>query len=183
MTKTFGYLILIPALLALLATTSCGTDKHSGELNRIDSLLAVLDTAETMLNSIDTTQTIASYKVYAVNILKIREGFQSREDSLVWSVITRYGLLRKPLRDYKKHFVNFSNEIETSRKQLDDLKADIRKNIIKTEQIEGYTADEAAFVNYIYLSVKSITENTRMYLDMYIELNPQVEKLLIEERI
>jgi len=113
----------------------------------------------------------------------IKDNFDEKNDDEVWRVITRYGLIRKPLRDFKKHYINYSEEIEFSKSQLTNLKADIKNNILTEDLIEQYIKEEAEFVNYLNLSVGGLMEITNNYYQQYLELNPLVEKFINEKKI
>jgi len=145
--------------------------------------MKVLDSVNLKLNSLDTSVVQSYYKEYSKNIKLIKENFKEKNDEEVWSVITRYGLLRKPLRDFKDHYIYYSKEISFSRKQLVNLKADIKNNILTEDKILKYLKDEAEYVKYYNLSVSGLMENTQNYYNQYLELNPKVEKFLSKNKI
>jgi len=163
--------------------TSCHTDKFEKQYKQIDSLVGVLDTAYNKLNELDTSVVQSYYETYTQNIKHIKDNFDEKNDDEVWRVITRYGLIRKPLRDFKKHYINYSEEIEFSKSQLTNLKADIKNNILTEDLIEQYIKEEAEFVNYLNLSVGGLMEITNNYYQQYLELNPLVEKFINEKKI
>ena len=162
---------------------SCSSNRFSHEINSIDSLISVLDSAHYKLNLLDTAVIQSSYDIYVKNIEQIREAFEEKKDDEVWKVLTRYGLLRKPLRDFQKYYKKFSQEIDFSRMQLLNLKSDIKDNILDEAKIKMYMKEEAEFVKYIMLSVSNLMDMTQNYFNQYLELNPQIEKLLIEDKI
>jgi len=171
-------LLLINALLS-----SCNHRANVVFVEKIDSLIVVLDSSTKELNLIDTAVISSDYKIYTHNIKLIREQFNNKENDSVWHVITRYGLLRKPMRDFKKHYINYGKEINVSREQLQDLRADVEKNNIPADSIEIYINEEAAFVTYIKFSVKGLMETTTRYYNQFKELNPIVEEFLAQKKI
>ncbi len=176
--KTLFGILLLNALLC-----SCNHQANVVFVEKIDSLFVVLDSSTKELNLIDTAVISSDYKTYTHNIKLIREQFNNKENDSVWHVITRYGLLRKPMRDFKKHYVNYGKEINVSREQLGDLRTDIENNNIPADSIEIYINEEAAFVKYIHFSVKGLMETTARYYNQFKELNPIVEKFLAEKKI
>jgi len=183
MTKRFACYLVFFLVASCLLITSCASDKHAKQITQIDSLLVVLDSSTLKLNLLDTSVVESYYKVYTNNIKQIKSSFDSKDDDEVWSVITRYGLLRKPLRDFKKHHTKYSEEIAFTREQLINLKADIKNNVLSEEKIIKYISDESEFVNYINFSVAGLIENTQKYFNQYLELNPKVEMYLSEGKI
>ena len=170
---------IISSLVALcFLITSCSSNKFSKQITQIDSLNVVLDSSFSKLNSLDTSVVQSYYLKYSDNIKLIRNNFKEKEkeDEEIWSIITRYGMIKKPLRDFKKNFVKYSKEISISHKQLNDLKSDIKNNILTKDQIIQYIKEESEFVKYINVSVSGLMENTKIYFNQYLELNPKVEK-------
>ncbi len=176
--KVFLLVLLLNGLFC-----SCSHCSHSVYVEKIDSLLLVLDSSSKELNLIDTAVVSSDYKVYTQNLKLIRERFNDKENDSVWHVITRYGLIRKPLRDFKKHYINYSKEINVSQQQLKDLRTDIENNNIPADSIEIYFNEEAAFVKFISFSVKGLMETTTKYFNQFNELNPVVEKFIAEKKI
>jgi len=169
--------LILSFLIALcLLSTSCSTDKYNKQISQIDSLNAVLDSALKKLNTLDTTVVQSHFKEYSKNIKIIRENFKEKDNNEIWTVLTRYGMLKKPLRDFTNHYVKYSKQISFSRKQLSNLKADIKDNAVAKDKVLQYIGEEASFVNYIKISVSDLIENTQNYNNQFLELNPKVEK-------
>jgi len=176
--KKIVALIFTISLSALVFFNTCKTGKYNEEIATIDSLMTVLNNSEKLLNKIDTNEISLHFDIYIQNLSKIRESFSDRDDEEAWQVYTRYGLIRKYLRDYKKNHDEFVKEIAVAKNQLDALKQNIKKNTFEEELIEQYIHEEAAFVTYISISVEHLVEHTTTYNEMFKELNPKVEKLI-----
>lgn len=183
MTKRFINYLIIFLVASCLLYTSCTSGKYAKQITKIDSLLIVLDSSFSKLNLLDTSVVESYYKVYVNNIKQIKNSFEKKDNEEVWSVITRYGLLRKPLRDFKKHYTKYSKEISFTQEQLNNLKADIKNDVLSEDKISQYINDESEFVNYINFSVTGLIENTQKYFYQYLELNPKVEMFLSEGKI
>ncbi len=158
--------------------TMCKSTQYSKEIAYVDSLLVVLDKREALLNEIDTVEIQRDFRIYLDNLDRIREQFTDRDDEETWSIYTRYGLIRKPLRDYKKNYDEMMVEINYARRQLNALKENLKHNTYEPDVVEEYIREETSFVNYIDLTVENLHYNTTRYHNMFKELNPQVEDLL-----
>jgi len=170
--------VILISLSFVFVFNSCNSIKYQKEIAHIDSLLAVIDSSYINLNSLDTAAIKEHYSIYVENLKLLRETFTDKDDDNTWSIYTRYGLIRKPLRDFQKHFDNFTYEIDKSKEQLTILKLNIIKKPFKPHLIKKYIEDEEVFVSYIKISVDNLMENTKKYNDMFLELNPKVEALL-----
>ncbi len=176
--KKFFLMVVTAAILWPLLFSSCTSTKYLDEVNKIDSLLIVLDESEVLLNKADTNEIAEHFEIYLNNLDRIRDHFTDRDDEEAWSIYTRYGLLRKPLRDYKKNYHEFMGEIRYARQQLHALKDNLRRNTFEPEQVEEYMHEEATFVEYIRLSSENLYNNTSLYHGMFIELTPKIDSLL-----
>jgi len=172
-THHFTYICILP-LIIVAFSSACSSHKYTEELNRIDSLLTVVEHAEIKLNTIDTAVISSDYQIYTNNLAHVRTSFSEKEDDS-WGYLTRYGLIRKPLRDFNRHYVTFMKEIEETRSQLNILRENIKRQKINEEDIPRYINDEAAFVDYIHLSVENLIDITTSYHEQFKELNPKVE--------
>jgi len=175
MKKVFFIFLFLPFVF-----TACKNTKHVKEIASIDSLKIVIDSVEKQLNIIDTTMVKSVVKEYSENSEQIRDYFkdEDKNDDSIWKAITSYGILKKPLKNFIKDFPGFYSEISFSKKQLIDLKADIKKSKIKEEKISKYTKEEAEAVNELRVQVNGSIINARENLKLYSSLNPQVERAI-----
>lgn len=173
-----GITILIGIAILFTGISSCTSTKNHPQLSTIDSLNLVLDTLEKTLNSVDSAKVNKTFSEYQGNIKKIKEYFDDKKDDSTWSTITVYGVIRKPLKEYKKNISVFSENILYSRKQLDSLKSDIKANNIPEDKIKEYTKAEVDAVYSLKQQVNIIIPHTLETLHLFDSLNPKVIKII-----
>jgi len=164
--------------IASLAFTACKSNKHVKEIKAIDSLYTVVDSIEKTLSVIDTNEIRLTYKTYSDNISLLKKNFHDKKEDSVWSVMTIYGNIKKPLKSFINDFPDFYNEIVFSRQQLDSLKIDINNGTIKDDKIAEYTKTEAESVNNLKLQVEISVKTASDRLKLYDSLNPKVIKVI-----
>jgi len=164
-------------IIALFCCASCIKGKHSKEIKTIDSLISVTDTIKNNLDASDTTKIKEAFKEYNENIGQIRTFFNDKKDS-TWSTITAYGNLKNPLKNFILNYPALYNEILYSKKQLNDLKADIRGNKITKEKMAEYTKNEAQAINSLKQHVNISVNNVKRNLYFFDSLNPKVVKVI-----
>lgn len=176
--KKFFLTVVSAVFFGLLIFSSCTSTEYAEEIKKIDSLLIVLDDSEVLLNKIDTNEITEHFEIYLNNLERIRDHFTDRDDEEAWSIYTRYGLLRKPLRDYRKNYHEYMGEVRYARQQLAALRDNLQRNALEPEQVEEYMHEEMTFVEYIRLSSENLYNNTSLYHGMFIDLTPKIDSLL-----
>jgi len=170
--------LIFLTLILLFFFISCKNNNHSKEIKKIDSLYTVIDSIEKNLIKADTAKIKGVFKVYLHNIEQIKEKFNDKKEDSTWSVITTYGIIRKPLKDFLKKIPGFYDEIKFSKKQLDSLKTDIKNNNIPDNKISEYTKTEADAVNNLMQEVNISINLVNARLQLFDSLNPKVIKVI-----
>ncbi|MFA5781041.1 MAG: hypothetical protein WC868_02105 [Bacteroidales bacterium] len=170
-------LIIITFILPL-CFLACKSGKHAKEIKTIDSLYTVIDTIEKNLNSADTIKVKDVFEEYMKNIGQIRDCFNDKKGDTTWKIITPYGIIRKPLKNFLNDYSGLYKEIRYSRKQLDNLKADIEGENIQKDTISEYTINEVTSVNRLKQIVNFSVDGVQKNLKLFDSLNPKVIQLI-----
>ncbi|MFA4851850.1 MAG: hypothetical protein WC599_04965 [Bacteroidales bacterium] len=170
-------LIIITFILPL-CFLACKSGKHAKEIKTIDSLYTVIDTIEKNLNSADTIKVKDVFEEYMKNIGQIRDCFNDKKGDTTWKIITPYGIIRKPLKNFLNDYSGLYEEIRYSRKQLDNLKADIEGENIQKDTISEYTINEVTSVNRLKQIVNFSVDGVQKNLKLFDSLNPKVIQLI-----
>jgi DNA polymerase I-like protein with 3'-5' exonuclease and polymerase domains len=165
-------------LIASIGFTACKNNKHVKEIKAVDSLYTVIDSIEKTLASIDTNNIRLTYKTYSENINLLKKNFKDKKEDSVWSVMTTYGIIKKPLKSFINDYPDFYSEIEYSRHQLDSLKIDINAGNIKDDKIAEYTKTESEAVYNLKQQVEISVSTAKERLKLYDSLNPKVIKVI-----
>lgn len=170
--------LLIIILISTVAFMGCGGKKHPKMMAKIDSLYSVIDSIEKKLSSVDTIEVKKVFEEYSENIGMIKENFKDKKEDSVWKVITNYGIIRKPLKNFIKDYPGLYKEIKYSRKQLDSLKADIEKGIIDGSKVKEFTNSEADAIKSLRQVVDISVNGAKGKLKLFDSLNPKVIKVV-----
>ncbi|NTW33933.1 MAG: hypothetical protein HGB12_15180 [Bacteroidetes bacterium] len=162
------------ALCSSVFFISCNNIDHSKEIKKIDSLYTVIDSIEGKIIKADTAKIRTVFNEYLNNIGLIKENFNDKKDDSIWKVITTYGIIRKPIKDFLKKYPDYYDEIKFSRKQLDSLKTDLKNDKIPENKISEYTKTEADAVNSLMQQVTVSTDVVNARLQLFDSLNPKV---------
>jgi len=180
MKKIPGYLLMILMVGYLF---SCTSKADQAKIQSIDTLMLTLNDAEEMLLSVD-----ANLVDEKLNELKEKEDFLKKNlrDSLDKPTaleIGEYFTYGKALRFYKENYSEFMEAINTSRKQLNDLKADVENGLLTDEKFNEYYNNEMRIALEITQNVERAVNGVNVVLPKIDEKQPVIEKIIthIEE--
>jgi len=170
--------LIFVTLILPLCFLACKSGKHAKEVKTIDSLYTVIDTIEKNLNSADTIKVKDVFEEYMKNIGQIRDCFNDKKGDTTWKIITPYGIIKKPLKNFLNDYSSLYEEIRYSRKQLDNLKADIEGGNIQKDTILEYTENEVISVNRLKQIVNFSVDGVQKNLKLFDYLNPKLIHLI-----
>jgi hypothetical protein len=129
-------------IASVLVFTSCKPAYVRQGVKQIDDLMLSVYEIDNKLNTLDTTALTLKYREYLETI----SFFKTLDDDAYtpeeWSVMTQYGQIRKPLRNFIQQMPGFYKESAYSKSQLENLKYDLRKKHIHRDLFEQYFAKE-----------------------------------------
>jgi len=129
-------------IAVIFVFSSCRPAYVRQGIKQIDKLMDNVYEVDTKLNSLDTAALKSKYSDYLETISffkSLEEDVYSPEE---WTVMTQYGQIRKPLRNFIQQLPAFYRESAYSKSQLQDLKHDLKKKQIKRDLFEQYIAKE-----------------------------------------
>lgn len=170
-------LILLFALLAMPLLFSC-TKKHPKLMAKIDSLATVLDSADHKLQQINPDTVKARYKAFTSANEVLKQNIEKIRTDDTWPLICRYESLDKPLRRMSFNYGLFRSEIDSTRRQLDDLRHDVSKNLLTREEFYEFFTIECHSVTAVYNKVSKNADLMKGHLSGYDTLYPKIMKMI-----
>lgn len=167
------FLITVCVLL-----TSCKPQYVRQGLKQIDSLSVTLDTVRMQLESIDSTEIKSKFELYQESILKVKAFEDNQYSDEEWSVMTQYGQIRKPMRNYIRKMPDFYRELSVSEKQLEDLRFDLVKKYINQEQFQDYIAREKIIIGNFVETFSIFYSLAAVQLTQFDSLYPKMNIII-----
>jgi len=149
---------------------SCGPHPFHSELNEIDRLNTQLDSLETVFNSIDLERAVASnVKVEQdANALKMYvNNYPEAFDKKIGVLIDELGFAKKAFSRIEKNHGNLKEEINYSKKQLQDLKADLNNNNLSAEKGKEYLQKEKKAIDELRKNISLMKQNEKIGVVKY----------------
>jgi len=93
-------------------------------------------------------------------------------------VMTQYGQIRKPLRNYIRKMPDFFAELAASTMQLDNLKYDLKGKFITEEQFHQYYQKEKEALKFFEESFRIHYNSASVHFLRYDTLNPLMNTII-----
>jgi len=171
-----------PVLFSLsIVFASCTSADKKQDAAKVDTLLTLLDSASFYLNLLDTQEVKTAFEDYMIHLEDVEAYLIDKPEKEEWHLLGRYGMIRKPLRDYGKTKTRLNNQIEEQKIQLLALKKGRLKGRISPEEFADYFSQERELAIQSRFESFNLYKFTKTYLDEYYLLNkeviPIIEKL------
>jgi hypothetical protein len=169
--------IALSTLVLLLGLFSCTTSDNAVSIQKVDSLLTVVERADSLFLSIDSAKVAESFSSFESTSKDFGKYFTDEYDSN-WTTITSYANIKKPLRNYLRQYHDLRHELDYSRAQLLSLKQSLKTDVIPEDSIEYYVDSETGAVFMLEQSLSFIVNEASMELARYDSLQPVMLSLL-----
>lgn len=159
---------------------SCGAP-DSRFISQVESLEKTIFASEQSLQGIDTSKIGNYFRISNENLKFIQENMDTM-DKQTAILVADYSASRKSLRMFLENYSDVSKELGYSKKQLNDLKTDIEKNLVAEDKFTDYYSAESKSVDKLSELVENLVQWYSSALKMYEAKSPAVERLILQMR-
>jgi hypothetical protein len=179
MKKIFSY---VPALLLLFFFTACSNKKIEQQVVKIDSLAKVMDSVDIKLKQINRDTIMNRYHTYQITLDTVSKHFKEVKNDVSFKYICAYQEVRKPFKTMSYNYDIYKAEIDSSVKQLNDLRHDIKEKLISDKEFQTFFKNECNSVNAIYFKVSKNVENVARQMKNFDTVHPFLIKLINDHK-
>jgi len=177
--KMLSIIKLIVAVLFVVGLNSCMSEQKKLDVQKIDNLITILDSASYYSVVVDSIEVNKAYQDYQIHLKDMETYLIDKPKSKAdIELIGNYGLIRKPLRDYGKNRKSLIKKVDEQRQQLAMLKEDRLKNRVGETEFVEYYAQEEALANQTKTEAFNLYQTTELYLNQYYKLNDRLVVLM-----
>jgi hypothetical protein len=168
--------VIIPILIAFMVFSSCG-HQHSEKVRTIDSLLILMDSAAKTLTQLDSGKLFKYRRDGAAYVQQIRSLTTnlSKEDALV---LDQFLGIHRAFRKWSERVPDYYEEIYIVPQQLEDLKHDLSRGLIKEEDISDYFDRERLAAISLFESIVAAKTGLESVEPRYLENEEKIIALI-----
>lgn len=175
MKKYFAYIMV---LLLFWFVTSCSNKKIDKRVSQIDSLSRIIDSVDQKLILINKDTIVRRYHEYKTTIDSVAQHIKELRNEESWKYICAYQEVRKPFKTMALNYLLYRAEIDSTAKQLLDLKHDIKHKLITEQEYDVYYQNECNSVNAVFNKVSNTIDNVNLQMKNFDTVHPYLIKLL-----
>jgi hypothetical protein len=179
MKKIFVY---FPITLILLFIISCSGKKVEQRVAKIDSLTKIIDSVDQKLTLINKDTVKNRYSTYKKTIDTIAKHMKELRTDESWKYICAYQEVRKPFKTLTFNYDIYKAEIDSSVRQLANLKHDIKAKLLSDKEFEIFFKNECNSVNAVYFKVSKNIETVSRQMKNYDTVHPYLIKLINDHK-
>lgn len=173
MNRITAFVVIIFGLIA-----GCNTKHYDKEVAEVDSLLTVMQNANTKLMSVDSAK-VERYFANSEHLLDYLDANYKDTMELETAVlVSEYAYIKKVLGKYGKQKKEYLELMTFNNKQLAALKADLEHGVSPEDSVPIYLETEAKAVDGLNKSIHAIVENVEIQFVKYDSLHPQVQEMV-----
>ncbi|MEI6852726.1 MAG: hypothetical protein WCL06_07765 [Bacteroidota bacterium] len=171
-------IIFIPLLLLLLLIISCNGKKVEKQIAKIDSLAKIMDSVDQKLKLINHDTIVNRYHTYQITLDTLSKHFKEVKTDVSFKYLCAYQEVRKPFKTMSFSYGVYKTEIDSTIKQLNDLKHDVKEKLISDKEFETFFMNECNSVNAVFCKVSKNVDNVLLQMKNYDTVHPYLTKLI-----
>lgn len=158
---------------------SCGnSSKYAKEIKQLDSISVALDSFSKLFYAIDTSAINQRLKQIGTNLKVIDENIKDTVSFETATVLSEYSSCRKPFRTIIQQYYIYIDNIITAKKQLADLRHDLKIEKIENTKINEYITSEITATNKLINELNVNNEIFKMYSEKQDMFEPKIKTLI-----
>jgi len=158
----------------VLVSVSCNTQVKEERLKRIDSLGIHLNYVQEAANEIDSMTLINRVQDIDRTSSWIYDNITDTLDRVPGLILGDYMRTKKYLGQSLERYNQVNNELRYSRKQLDNLRKDVKGSFYSEEEFNGYFNTESSSIANLVSATDELKDKFEMSDSRYRELKPKM---------
>lgn len=176
--KMKNYILVF--LLVGLSFAACN-NPYEKEIGEVDALLSIVDETEQILLSVDTARVFAAKRQLEQDFeefTKYADTLEKKEAFKIADIFAGKRNLNHLARDY----AIFSQQLDISRKQLENLKQDLKNDLIKKENYKTYYVSEQKAIMELNHKIKASVDGIETIIGKYELDRPELLKIIEQKK-
>jgi hypothetical protein len=171
-------LYFLPIALLLLFLISCSGKKIEKQVVKIDSLEKIMTSLAQELKEINKDTIENRYQTYKRTNDTLAKHIKELRNDESWKYICAYQNVNEPFESMTLKYYQYQSEIDSSIKQLTDLKHDIKAKLLSDKEFDVYFTNESNSVKSLFEKVGEEIEITVRQMKNYDTVHPYLVKLI-----
>jgi hypothetical protein len=169
---------LFISIATIFFFSSCNNAVKEKQIAKIDSLMAIIDTARINLNKINKDTVGKRFLTYQETNKLVAEHYKEYRNEENWKYVCSFQEVRKPFKTMIFNYNSYKSDLDSSRKQLENLKHDVEKKLITEKEFENFFKIESKSANELTFKINIQVERVIGQLKNFDTVHPYMLKLI-----
>jgi methyl-accepting chemotaxis protein len=175
-------LYFLPIGLLLLLLISCSGKNIEKQVVKIDSLEKIMGTLAQELKEINKDTIENRYQTFKRTSDTLAKHLKELRNDESWKYICAYQNVNEPFESMASKYYQYKSQIDSSLKQLADLKHDVKAKLLSNKEFDNYFKNESESVNTLIEKVGEEIEITVSQMKNYDTVHPYLIKLISDHK-
>ncbi len=180
--KKFSLIAVFQFVLIALSLLSCTSEQVKNDLARVDSIATVVDQAEVKLQSIHMDSLRMRFGLYKEYAGEIETHFEELKTEESFPYFCSYRNCKKSFDLMISGYPDFREDIDSARIQLENLKHDIRKEMLEQEEVNQFILLEAQNARLLLEKITFRVDNAMKEEVNFDTVHPRIVKFVEDFR-
>ncbi len=163
-------------LFVALSVSACNNPNEK-EIKEVEALIVKVNETEKTILSLDTGKVFGTKRQLEKDLADLTKISDTLTKEDAFEVADYFGSKKKFFR-LSARYPQFVADLETSQKQLNNLKQDLENDLVKKEDYSTYYADEHAALQDLEHQVNKLVTGIDVVVDKYETDRPKLLKLI-----
>jgi hypothetical protein len=169
---------ILGLLIFGLSFSACNNPNEK-EIGEVEALITKANETEKSLLSLDTSKVFGTKRQLEIDMAEFSKFGDTLTKDEAFKVADYFGSKKKFFR-LTAGYPKFIGQIETSKKQLNDLKADLENGVIKKENYTKYYAEEYSALEDLNFQINKLITGIDVVVEKYEADRPELLNLMEE---
>jgi hypothetical protein len=160
-----------------LILQSC-REGHEAEIKRVDSLITVLNTHETTFNANSKRALEPVINEISQTVKFIADSIKDSLTVPEAKMCNQYHSIGVTLNSYESKFPEIKEQLAIGKKQLNDLKTDLKNHSVPSDSVGSYLKSEQNRVEILAFNIRFLDSTRTVKIASYDSLKPNIENLV-----
>jgi len=172
---------ILGILFIALSFSACD-NSNKKEIEEVESLIARVNETEKVLLSIDTSKVFGITRLLEKDLAEFKKIKDTLTKDEAFTVADYFGSKKKFYR-LTAGYPRFIGQIETSKKQLSNLKQDLQNGLIKKDDYISFYQEEQAIFKDLNFQINKLITGIDLVVDKYENDRPELLKFMKELKL
>jgi hypothetical protein len=171
---------ILPVIIAVLLISGCMSKEKQENITRIDSMIVTVEKAKAKLNEVNYDSIKKKFGLYKEYTERLSPNYDEFKSEKTWPYLCSYHECRKSFKEFVNSYPLLVAEIDSTSTQLNNLKHDMKNDLIDHDQFQQFCLLEKQNTNVLLTKIAFRVDNAKKEEKNFDTVHPVIVKFVSE---